>query len=458
MTSDKLIHHLLWRTGFGPYPGKLYGDYQAEVNKVLKPALFEAISIPDWTPLDVSTIRKLDTAGRKEYQKKERLAHISLGYYWFQKMASVENPFTEKMAFFWSGHFACRINNTSYGLLYVNGLRNNALGNFGDLLRVIIRSAALLQFLNNNQNRKGNPNENFAREFFELFTLGRGNYSETDVKEAARSLTGWSFEHNGSFAFRKQLHDDGLKTVFGKTGSFDGDDLVDLVLARKECATFISYKLCRYFQSDIPDTYLVQQVAEVLFSSGYNIASAMRHILNAPQFKSMDSIGTKIKSPLELLVGLSRIFSLQFEQQTALIQLQRTLGQVMLNPPNVAGWPGGRSWIDSSTLMYRLRLPEVLLQNADTIFEAKAEFDVQQPNFIPVRKVKTSINPLLLWESIKDLSPELQRDSLFSFLLQLSPNEETIQLVNQTVTDTSSIPKMMQYVIKIMSLPEFQVC
>jgi uncharacterized protein (DUF1800 family) len=458
LSSDKLIHHLHWRAGFGPDPLVDYGDYQAEVAALLQSKPHSALSIPGWSPLPIQQVRALPEEERKAYQKKEKQARLQLGYTWFSNMVEAKNPFIEKLSFFWSGHFACRVNSANFGINYLNAIRKNATGNFGNLLRVMIRDAALLQFLNNNQNRKGNPNENFAREFFELFTLGRGNYTEQDVKEAARAFTGWGFERDGTFVFRTQFHDEGEKTIFGKKGNFNGDDLVDLVLARKECALFISYKLCRFYQSDVPDIALISQVADELLRTGYSISAAVRYIFNSEIFKAETSIGARIKSPVELLAGMSRLFDIRFEKQPALLQLERALGQVLLNPPNVAGWPGGKSWIDSSTLMYRLRLPEVLLMDADTILDPKAEFDAQEQQPSTARRVKTSYSTqkILKWTASGSKIPLTK--VLADHILQCDLSEQTQKFVSDASTVNDHEALVLKTAIWLMCLPEYQVC
>jgi uncharacterized protein (DUF1800 family) len=458
MSADKKVHHLLWRSGFGPDPGTVYVDYQSVLLKLFQSTPYQDITFPGWTPLSVAQIRAMSEPDRKEYQRKERQARLQLSALWFDKMVAAPNPFPEKMAFFWSGHFACRINSAQMGIGYINSLRKYALATFGELLHQMIRNAALLQFLNNNQNRKGNPNENFAREFFELFTLGRGNYSEQDVKEAARALTGWGFERDGSFVFRKNFHDDGQKVIFGKRGAFTGEDLVDLVLKRKECATFIAYKLCKNFQSDSPDISLINLVADELYRTNYNLTAAMKTLFQSQQFQSTESIGSRIKSPVELLAGMSRLFHIRFEKQNALLQMQRAMGQVPLNPPNVAGWPDGRAWIDSSTLMYRLRLPEVLLMDADTILDAKAEFDAQAAQPSVARRVRTTFDVTRLNKLADNTKQEKLSVVLAGELLQVTPSPAAMSLVESFSNAPDRNTQAFKTAIRLMSLPEYQIC
>src|SRR5262249_34193319 len=190
------------------------------------------------------------------------------------------------------------------GLLDV--IRRNALGNFGDLLKEVSKSAAMLFFLNNQQNRKDHPNENFAREVMELFTMGRGNYTEQDIKEAARAFTGWGANAGGEFVFRKFQHDTGEKTVLGKSGNFDGDNIIDILIENKQTARFITRKIYRYFVNDEVNEAIVDKLANKFYQSNYDISELMKEIFSSDWFYDPKNIGSRIKSPVELIVGIRR--------------------------------------------------------------------------------------------------------------------------------------------------------
>ena len=181
-------------------------------------------------------------------------------------MINSEAQLREKMSLFWHGHFACRVMNIYFQQQLLDIIRENALGNFGDLLHEVSKSPAMLSFLNNQQNKKQHPNENFAREVMELFTMGRGNYTEEDVKEGARAFTGWGFNLQGEFVYRPFQHDNGKKTFLGKTGNFDGDDIIDILLEQKQTAKFISQKIYKYFVNDTPDIEKIEWLAEQVLS------------------------------------------------------------------------------------------------------------------------------------------------------------------------------------------------
>jgi len=202
----------------------------------------------------------------------------------------------EKMSFFWHGHFANREINIFFQQKLLDILRQNALGNFGTLLSEVSKTAAMLAFLNNQQNRKQSPNENFAREVMELFTLGRGNYTEKDIKEAARAFTGWGFDLGGEFVFRQQFHDTGNKTIFGKTGNFDGDDVIAMLLENRQTATYITNKIFKFFVNDNPDPAIVDKLSKDFYQSGYDIKKLMSAIFQSSWFYAPENTGVKIKS------------------------------------------------------------------------------------------------------------------------------------------------------------------
>ena len=235
--------HLMWRAGFGPAVEQL-SDLSSVSPKQLYKALQKAsskrpeyIDVADdflkglWAGIDEvgrqEKIKDMKEDDRKKIQQKNRESIRSLNLNWLNVFINSSAQLREKMAFFWHGHFACRNLNVFYQQGLLDVIRRNALGSFRDMLHEVSKSAAMLIFLNNQQNRKDHPNENFAREVMELFTLGRGNYNENDVKEAARAFTGWSADLKGQFVFRRGQHDFGTKTILGKTGSYTGEEVLD---------------------------------------------------------------------------------------------------------------------------------------------------------------------------------------------------------------------------------------
>jgi uncharacterized protein (DUF1800 family) len=374
-------------------------------------------------------------------------------------MVHSEAQLREKMAFFWHGHFACREINIFYQQRLLDVIRTNALGNFGDLLREVSKSAAMLAFLNNQQNRKRQPNENFAREVMELFTLGRGNYAEKDIKEAARAFTGWGFDLGGNFVFRKQFHDEGEKTVLGKTGTLDGDDIIDILLQQEQTARYITAKIYRFFVNETPDPAMVEKLSKEFFQSGYDIKKLLSSIFLSPSFYEEKNRGVIIKSPVQLLVGLRRMLPMKFNNDEVQLLYQRLLGQVLFYPPNVAGWPGGRNWIDSSSLMYRLRLPRLLHDDEGLVAKPKVDDDVMMGVADKTSKRTGVINVDIEWPVYVSAFSKTKREELLAHMAAtLLPYGTVDAAMLDRNADLSSREKYIQSVtIQLMSLPEYQL-
>ena len=357
----------------------------------------------------------------------------------------------EKMAFFWHGHFATRTNNATFNLQLLNIIREKALGNFGDLLIAVSQSPAMLQFLNNQQNKKDHPNENFAREVMELFTLGRGNYSEKDVQEAARAFTGWSFLPDGTFFERPKLYDFGSKTFLGKTGNFNGNEVLKIILAQKTTAKFITTKIYRFFVNEKLNTEIIEDLSNQFYASNYNIKELLQNIFSADWFFTPENIGTKIKSPIELMAGMRRILPMEIQNPENLIAYQKLLGQMLLYPPNVAGWPSGKSWIDSSTLMLRLQMPQIWSGLKPLEVEPKSDDDVEMGMKSAQKQTKGFKNPKIVidWEKVEDV---FKSKNIEDYLLQRkSP------ALAKTIQQYSGSSVQSQ-IINVMSTPEFQLC
>src|SRR3954468_24011627 len=390
VTNQLKNQHLLWRAGFGPMAEDLAQLATASQKSYLQAILKVSNKKPEYLDLADNYIKGLmmgiDEVGKMQRkdlsdQEKKKLRQASresiksLNLAWLNEMINSQAQLREKMSLFWHGHFASRNLNILYQQQLLDAIRRNALGNFGDMLKEVSKSAAMINFLNNNQNRKDHPNENFAREVMELFTMGRGNYTEQDVKEAARAFTGWGATAKGEFVFRRFQHDYGSKTVLGKTGNFDGDEVLEILLEQKQTARFISQKIYRFFVNDTLDQQKADWLADRFYKSDYDIGKLMEDIFTGDWFYDEKNIGCKIKSPVELLVGIQRMLPMKLENEEALLLLQRLLGQILFYPPNVAGWPGGKTWIDSSTLMMRMRIPQLINDRDEFNIKPKTDDD-----------------------------------------------------------------------------------
>ena len=488
VTTQLKNQHLLWRAGFGPMAEEFHQLPNSSTKSYVE-ALFKASSKAP-NDIDVASNavkglfmgmdevvkqnRQLSDEEKRQVRQQSRQDIKNLNLTWLTEMVNSHQQLREKMSLFWHGHFASRNLNILYQQQLLAIIRQNALGNFGDLLSEVSKSAAMINFLNNNQNRKGHPNENFAREVMELFTLGRGNYTETDVKEAARAFTGWGANLAGEFVFRRPQHDTGEKTVLGKTGNLDGDDVLQILLEQKKTSRFITRKIYRYFVNEQPDEAKTEWLAERFYTSNYNIQSLMKDIFLSDWFYDEKNIGSRIKSPVELIVGIRRMLPMDIENGEIQLLLQRLLGQLLFYPPNVAGWPGGKNWIDSSSLMLRLRIPQMISDSEELAMKPKDDDDqmmgrvdapVARKSADKKSKEKTAAGARIIssvdWGTYLkrfELVPREKLLSEISRLLLQTPSGITEETLKRH-TDSSSRENFIKTTtIQLMSLPEYQMC
>jgi hypothetical protein len=369
--------HLLNRAGFG--------GTEAEIEQVLKLGPQDAVDwlfdfpdapaeeqsqddVPDLSSIDgyprnfkelQQKYRGMTPEERQQYRqmlmRANREAIQETGGWWLHRMAYGPHPLQEKLTLFWHGHFTTSAKDERAALLIWTQnelLRRNCAGNFREYVRQIARDPAMLDYLNNQQNRKKHPNENFARELMELFTLGIGNYTEFDIREAARAFTGWA--HDGDeFVFRKYDHDEGVKKFFGKQGDFDGDDVIDIILQHPACAKYIASRFWNHFAYENPEPPVVESLGQLLRESKWEMRPVLRTIFSSQAFYGDRAIGSQIKSPVQLVVGTIRMLGLEMPPVRSVYSSLNQMGQIPLEPPNVKGWPGGRTWINTSTLFVR---------------------------------------------------------------------------------------------------------
>ncbi|MEO8303483.1 MAG: DUF1800 domain-containing protein [Betaproteobacteria bacterium] len=371
--------HLLARTGFGPTDAevRVYAALtrDAAVAKLLLDTSTVAFTKPPASATDADSLppprgENATEAERKAFVQQQIREGLELRAWWVEEMVTTKSPLTERMTLFWHNHFVSGQPKVRLSrLMYQQNatLRAHALGNFGMLLHAVAKDPAMLVYLDGVRNRKGAPNENFAREVMELFTLGEGNYTEKDIKEAARAFTGWSVDRaTGQYLFRPALHDYGVKTVLGKSGRFDGDDVLDLLLARPETAQYVTSKLWREFVSPDVDPMEVRRIAARFRDSSYDIRVVLCEILTSKAFYASENRGTLVKSPVELIVGTVRVFDLRPDRTLPFAYAAAGMGQNLLAPPNVKGWPGGETWINTTTLLSRKQFVDRLTRADDT--------------------------------------------------------------------------------------------
>ncbi|MCB9232759.1 MAG: DUF1800 domain-containing protein [Bacteroidia bacterium] len=457
------INHVFLRGGFGIPLSEMEKTYVLTVPEAVK-QLFSQSS--DYEPLHLIRFKsgqqrkgkKMDREERKEFRQDQREQLQQLNVQWLRQLSQSKMQLREKITLFWHGHFACRVDNPAAAQHLNNVVRQYGMGSFENLLLEVSKSPAMLIFLNNRQNRKAHPNENFARELLELFTLGRGNYSENDVKEAARAFTGWNFDEEGQFELRERQHDHGNKTFLGKSGDLGGEDIIKIVLEKKQCARFLAGKLYAFFVSPQADAEKIGQIATWLYDSGYKIGETVSRVFNSEWFYRPEIMGAKIKSPIELLAGTFRLLDLDTELDCKpLLRIQRGLGQVLFQPPNVAGWPGDHAWIDSSTLLIRLKLAGILMGLEFPEMRMKGEpeddFDRWQKNLADKLDLKYN------WaRALKPLPASLEAQWQWLAPRVLQQGSQQSRFVLDFLGQVTGEEQQKRLIWRLLSLPEWQVC
>lgn len=374
LLDDDDVRYLLTRTGFAP-DAKAIEPFvglsrQEAVDRLLAGARTTPVTaMPAWVDEPIPTRAQehaLDADARRAEGLERGRRMEALRGWWLHEMVVTPSPLTERMTLFWHGHFTSSQDKVQYPQLMARQnalLRRYALGSFAQMLHATAKDPAMLLYLDGAGNRKGHPNENFAREAMELFTLGEGHYSQRDVSEAARAYTGWSLDPDTrAFVWRADWHDAGIKTVLGHAGAFDGDAVLDLLLGEPQTATFIVTQLWREFVSEHPDPAQIESIAARFRASDYDIAVALRGLFLSDAFWDESNRGVLVKSPVQFVVGTLRAFDVDDDDMTPLAGTVRNLGQNLFAPPNVKGWPGGTTWINSTTLLAREQFVDQLFR------------------------------------------------------------------------------------------------
>ena len=373
MNKDvSLMAHLMRRAGFGATRNELEGyledGYEATVDNLLDPG--ESGHMPDDIirryHVDQSEMRQLDGAGA----------------YWLYRMLTTSNPLEEKLALFWHGLFAtgyAKLNQARSLLNQIDMFRHYGFGSYRDLLVELSKDPAMILWLDNNENHKEAINENYGRELLELFSMGIGNYSEDDIKECAKAFTGWTLGNAEymsvraskdsiwpygriawHYEYRADDHDGGEKKFLGEVGNFNGADIVDIIVTQEATASFLSTRLFQYFASDEVDSdgeLVISEMMEAYFQSGYKVSSVLRSLFNSDYFKSDKCMYSRVKGPVESVVGTVRLAGTYQEPTLDVHSLWRQtlfMGQGLLAPPTVEGWHEGVEWIDSGSLVERI--------------------------------------------------------------------------------------------------------
>lgn len=438
-SDDYWVEHLLRRTGFGATSEEL---------KYYKGLGFEA-SVEELTNPEKVKNDKLD-----DILSKLDFDFTDLGdakRWWIYRMAYTKRPLEEKMALFWHGHFAT--SNAKVGnpyLMYQQNelFRRNGLGDFQQLLIEVSKDPAMIIWLDNQQNRKGKPNENYAREIMELFTMGIGNYTEADIKEAARAFTGWAAP--SGFYFNKKQHDAGEKTFLGQKGNFNGEEICTILASKPATAKYISKKLISFIAYDDPDDDAVERISEVYLKNDRNIRVVVKAIFLDKSFRTAKAYHGKIKSPVELVVGTVKTLQVQ-KLDGDLSALMARMGQNLFEPPNVKGWDGGMAWIATDTMMERFNYAARI---------STQKFDTADGYINPAKLAKNyNVNSAsdmvdnLLAALVDGDVPHNTRKKLLAYVASDATGKEP----NTVPTGKALDVKMRGLIHLIMTLPSYQL-
>jgi hypothetical protein len=360
------VGHLYRRAAFGASTADLEAGLKDGPTKTLDRLLAGGPGLPEFEK-STATLAEFIAKGNNGQQ---------LSAWWVYRMLYTPHPLLEKLTLFWHNHFATsygKVQNARYMLGQYELMRRNALGNFGTLLREMSKDPAMMVWLDTQASKKGNPNENYARELMELFSLGIGHYSEKDIREAARAFTGWEIKENKA-VFVEKGHDAGSKTVLGKSGTFQGADIVRICLEQPAAAPFIVAKLYRFLVSEtVPATpELIEPLAEQFRKSDHDFGALVRVILSSNLFYSPLVYRTRVKSPVEFALGIVRGLE-GHVGTTALAIALSELGQNVFFPPSVKGWDGARAWLNGQTFLLRQNLALALTSTEDPRFGRRTD-------------------------------------------------------------------------------------
>jgi hypothetical protein len=451
--------HLLWRAGFGGSPDEvarlhamgLHGavDYLVDYQKLPGPNTHVDVRLPERSTPYENRLTAAERSKLENERTSRRFAQLNLmRQWWLRRMVETQRPLEEKLTLLWHGHFAVSFqkNEIPYLMYRQNQLfRDYAAANYSGLLRGIAQDPAMIAYLDNQTNFKGAGNENLGREILELFSMGEGQgYSEQDLREASRALTGYSYEHaTGQFKFIATRHDEAAKKIFDQSGNWGGDDLVDLILKQPATARFVSTKLYRFFVSDSPAKETIDKMTGVMRLCRYELAPVLRNLFLSEEFYTPAAMESHIKSPVELMVGTLRtVGATDVNYANVDSELQR-MGQTLFEPPSVKGWDGGRDWINASRLLIRYNAVAALVdQGTVDLAGALCAKQICQPDAVVDFLAKGFLTAPL---------QESKRGELVRFLGSLPPADEW------TKQKASLNAKLRAVLATLLSTPEYQL-
>jgi uncharacterized protein (DUF1800 family) len=439
--DQRRLNHLLRRTAFGTTPARATDLQGKNLTEVL-----------DWL-FDFDTDQDPFQQLVDQLEGFVNLNQVnSVASYWYYRMLNSPHPLQERIALFWHNHFATAGGKVERGRLMhqqIQLFRKQGLDSFRELLIAVGRDPAMLIWLDGQSNRKGKPNENYAREVMELFSLGIGNYSERDIKELARAMTGWRVQDEEATFDPKQF-DDGPKEILGNKDRFDSESAIDVLLKQPACSKFIAKNLLKEFVHPDPTQIHIDHYAKRLVDNDWQIKPVLREMVSSRLFFSDWSYRSRIKSPVELAVGAAQAVGGKVD--TAFLRDSCTrMGQNLLNPPNVKGWEGNEDWINANTVMLRFNFAMQMTAQRQQEFVRKSELDkwLRQTNIKTADDVVTYYTNLMLDGKLNDETKEKLLD-----FMNRGPKGEKKNFVMSTEMVNTKVKGLLHL---MMSMPEYQL-
>lgn len=429
--TSKEVVHLLLRAGFGVAKEEVAACLALGREETVR-RLVTGESLIDKAP-ELASFDQFHTDGKKAL---DPLLLVDQQMYWLYRMVNSPTPLIEKMTLFWHGHFATanyKVKDASLMVKQNELFRQYALGNFKELLIEIGKDPAMMIWLDVNQNKKGKPNENYAREVMELFTLGIGHYTETDVKESARAFTGWTYNKNDhKVNYNAKQHDNDAKTLLGESGKLDADDVIDILFHQQALPTFLATKLLNYFATDTPSDRWIQTIAGLITQKN-TVGEVLQALFLSDEFYADTNRMSLIKTPADYVAGILKCCELSVAKGHA--QAMRKMGQELFVPPDVAGWRGGASWLTTNCLLARYQFAEGIAKQMNGQQLNASAF---KPNQVESPMEWAKLYAELM--GISDLSEQTQA-SLRAYA------DDTIVHTNQTKQKLTGLRGLLQLVL-----------
>ncbi|MES2308211.1 MAG: DUF1800 domain-containing protein [Verrucomicrobiota bacterium] len=490
--SPLMASHLAWRMGLGETPDVYEALYQKGLQGSVDFFLsqfeggsefgrsvgYEKITYQEKMDQITAIRQKIKTTtdpkekkvleGEKEQLQREsnRIRNQSLeemNLEWISHINSTTRPFSQKLLLFWHNHFSISGEKVEAPWMasYIDLLLSKGLSKWGELLLEIARHPAMLVHLDNQSNVKGHPNENFARELMELFSLGVGNYTEEDVQQSARAFTGWTFDHaTGQFTFLKDRHDEGVKKFFEKEGNWNGDQIITMILEHPQSSRFLATKIWSFFAYENPEEELVEEFSQIIRKANFDLKIAFKTLFQSKAFYSAKARGTQVKSPIQLISGTLRLLGLEKLSPRLVERSMQLMGMDLIHPPDVNGWPSGFRWVNTSTLLLRYNF-------MNFVVNGKPLEDRQRGG----GAVGNAYNPMKLVEGRSFSTASDVVDYFLTYFIQ-RPLQSDLrnQLVKYLETDRSggsstfdlknrfAVDKMRGLIHLILSSPDYQLC